>query len=476
MSSHAKITAVGRELAKSQFLVAESPAAQWVKDQDHEELGRMFQKVLKGADVTSFTGVVSESRLNAGILQAIMKKHGLSAKDLAPAWPWKPVAVGAVVMAVLLAGLLWLAQGSSKPDEGFLALQKELVETKTRLDLAFAEIIQLNSTIAETRQVCKFDHEAGMQELRDQNARAELVRDERAMAILTNAMVPMKDALRKKLDAVNNELASEASALKDKMVSEANATIRDLKQTAGNTKDIMLAKSGGVLLECDKVSKDLGDAQDRIEAVKLDMDGMDVMNQKVEDRVVRLEKRTNTITREFARYEAILKSFGVQTDDVKRIVEEFQGQVGRAILQWEQFNEMAGPWTLLVVAVAVACVVAGAWAYQAVTRAEIEHAYTETFCKLEPSNAALHGLAKRLAKLEKMEKVKPTTDWSGYGFSLWLVVQLCVAAFLVSATITCMRAFSEGLVALTSPVVWVWQGFASVGQAIALVAKLVIGA
>jgi hypothetical protein len=475
MSCHEKIIAVGRELVKFEFLVAESVGAKSVKENDHEELRRMFQKVLKGVDVTSFTGVFSESRVNADILKAYMQKHGLSAKDLSPSWPWKTMAVvGAVlVMAVLLAGLFWLAQGSStKPDEGFLALQKQLAETKTRLDLAVAKIIQLNNTIAETRQVCKLDKEAVKQELREQNAIAETVRDERAMAIVTKAMVPLEDAARKNLDAVVNGLASEASALKDKMIAEANATILDINQTASNTKASMLAKSGDVLRQCDNVSSALEDARDRIGAVNLDLNDTDDRNQKAEDRVKQLEKRTNTITSEFARYEAIVKEFGVQADDVKRFVEQLQGQVVRAILQWEQFNEIAGPWTLLVVAVAVACVAAGAWAYQAVTRARLEYRYAE----LQPSHHALHGLNNRVTKLEREKgALVGASKTHGFGFeiSLWLVVQLCVAAFMVSATVSCMHAFSQGLAALTSPIVYVWQGFASVSEGMTSVGRAI---
>lgn len=467
------IIRVCEALLKDNFLKSGSTAHRWVADKDHEQLRGMLLEIHSGSDVTCFTGVQkSECPITAYTLLSIMKKHGLTAKDLSPSWPWKPVAVvGAVlVMAVVLAGLLWLAQGSStKPDEGFLALQKQLAETKTRLDLAVAEIIQLNNTIAETRQVCKFDNEAGMQELRKQNALAESVRDERAMAIVTKAMVPLEDAARKNLDAVVNGLASEASALKDKMASEANATILDINQTASNTKASMLAKSGDVLRQCNNVSSALEDARDRIEAVNLDLKDTDDRNQKVEDRVKKLEKRTKDITRQFAHYETMLKSFGVQADDVYRFVQEIQGQVVRAILQWEQFNEIAGPWTLLVGAVAVACVAAGAWAYQAVTRAKIEK---EAFDKLQPSHVVLKVLHKRLTQLEK-GKAGSKTHVFGPEISLWLVFQLCVAAFLAYATYSCMHAFSQGLTALTSPIVWVWQGFASVSEGMTSVGQAI---
>ena len=161
----------------------------------------------------------------------------------------------------------------------------------------------------------------------------------------------------------------------------------------------------------------------------------------------------------------MLKSFGVQADEVYRFVQEIQGQVVRAILQWEQFNDFAGPWTLLVVAVAVACVAAGAWAYQAVTRAKIEK---EAFDKLQPSHVVLKVLHKRLTQLEKGK-----THGFGFEISLWLVFQLCVAAFLAYATISCMHAFSQGLTALTSPIVWVWQGFASVSEGMTSVGQAI---
>ena len=488
MSCHEKIIAVGRELVKFEFLVAGSVGAKSVKENDHEELRRMFQKVLKGVDVTSFTGVFSESRLNADILKAYMQKHGLSAKDLSPSWPWKPVAVGVVlVMAVLLAGLLWLAQGSStKPDELYLALQKELAETKTRLDLTVAEIIQLNNTIAETKQVCKFDQEAGMQELREQNAIAETVRDERAMAIVTKAMVPLEDEARKNLDAVVNGLASEANAtMRDwsqtvsAQMHDWNQTVsgnlRDFKQTVDNSNARVLAKEKDVSLKYDNFSRRLDDVKDEIEGAKVDTDEIVKKAQKVEDRVATLEGRNNKMNDEIATHMTTLKTLEGQINDLPPLVAEAQGQVVRAIRQWEQFNKIAGPWTLLVVAVAVACVAAGAWAYQAVTRARLEYRYAE----LQPSHHALHGLNNRVTKLEREKgALVGASKTHGFGpeISLWLVVQLCVAAFMVSATISCMHAFSQGLSAMMSPIVWVWQGFASVGQGFASVGKLFIGA
>jgi hypothetical protein len=152
--------------------------------------------------------------------------------------------------------------------------------------------------------------------------------------------------------------------------------------------------------------------------------------------------------------------------------QEIQGQVVRAILQWEQFNETAGPWTLLVVAVAVACVAVGAWAYQAVTRARLEYRYAE----LQPSHYALHGLNNRVTKLEREKGAlvgASKTHVFGAEISLWLVFQLCVAAFLAYATYSCMHAFSQGLAALTSPIVWVWQGFASVSEGMTSVGQAI---
>jgi len=488
MSSNKKIIKVCDALATSGFLSRGSAAYKWLVDKDHDELQKLLQKILEDKDVAVFTGVKqTECGINAEGLKAIMKREGLTARDLVPTWPWKEVCAGALLVAVLLGGLLWLTQA---PDPALAQVMQELHKLKAELVETQAEV---NRTRTEVLQECLIKGEKELQSLRKGNAMAEIHRDEIVKAKITlieaeNERLVETLSGRIQVEARGNDSsvvrrieqrADKAAALTEQVEMEARGNISSvvrrieqdadaamcaLNQTMRNAEATVRAQVEEAILTHANYTAALDEAKDALGGVKDDTKDFEDRLQKAETFLEKLEDRNSAVAGQTSAFEESLARLTAVRDDVFRQLDDLRGEVWQVYQNLRDFNEMGGPYTLFVVIVAVTCVVMGAWAYQAVTRAQIEYKYCEEFTQLEPSSAEWYRrFKKHMDNLEKKKAAAQTCSGFLPAIPMTIVVQYCFAMFVVFVTFSCMYVFSQGLSTLMSPVAWVGRVLAWVG-------------
>lgn len=421
-----KVRAVVADLVREKMIDSACPLKCAVDEGNYRSARLMLREMARGKNIPKLSGI-SFAPINSEAVLLYMARHDLRVQDLAlfdVDWDtWKTV--GWALLALLcVCGLLWFSR-MPYSDPAVLreieALRAEFQTCISRDDLQSIkdetqkelEVVRKQAASAEVarEQYMKHSVEVFVVDASQKRDAALIRMDE----FLLNA-TQKQDAVLARMEVEGHRVMDNLTAIANDKTAVELGRLQAVVESANETAAIMLGHFNASLQAAAQ------DVQNRTEAFGEThsecMDHVDDLAGKtsvgleewgaLHDRITDDQNRLAAHGEQIVAMTETLEKVQAKTSAVEKEQDTLRAAIGRAISVFQTFNQIGGPYALLVVVVIATSIAVAGWGYiayvKAWTKVRRQEVYEARFATLTPSHKharAMQDLQDRVNKLER---------------------------------------------------------------------------
>lgn len=426
LSLNLKVRAVVGHLLGDCMITSESPLNRAVSDENYRLARLMLRDMARGQNISLHSGVTRRP-MTAASVHHYLEQHGLHADRLALfGVDWDTLkTVGWALLALLcVCGLLWFSRMPySDP-----AVLREIEALRAGYQTCISR---------DDLQSIKDETQKELEVVRKQAASAEVAREQymkHSVEVFIVEASQKRDAAQTRMDEFYLDAAQKQAAVLARMEEEGHRVMDNLTAIANDKTAVELGRLQAVVESANETAAIMlghfnaslqsaaQDVQNRTEAFGEThsecMDHVDDLAGKtsvalvewgaLHDRITDDQNRLAAHDEQIVAMAENLEKVQAKTSAVEQEQDTLRAEIGRAIYVFQTFNQIGGPYALLVVVVIATSIAVAGWGYNAYvkawTKVRRQEVYETAFFKLEPSHQFARGMQDLQDRVNKLER------------------------------------------------------------------------